>query len=124
MIFDNCRIAIREVANNVGISFSSCRAIFMNDAQDCGKRIHESCTMITHQLTHRLRTKPSSQYGVFTAPGDFFLFPKLKTLTKGKCFAATEEVKEKSKKKKPSLSEMFRGLRGYFEGFNRVVIDK
>ena len=28
MILDNCRITIRGVADNVGISFSSCQAIF------------------------------------------------------------------------------------------------
>ena len=28
MIFDNCRITIREVADDVGISFGSCKAIF------------------------------------------------------------------------------------------------
>ena len=36
---------------------------------------------------------------VFTAlgPADFFLFPVLKTPTKGKRFATIEEIKEKSK---------------------------
>ena len=30
MILDNRRITIREVANDVGISFGSCQAIFTN----------------------------------------------------------------------------------------------
>ena len=30
MILDNCRIPIREVADDVGISFGSCQAIFMD----------------------------------------------------------------------------------------------
>ena len=30
MILDNCRITIRDVADDVGISFGSCQAIFTN----------------------------------------------------------------------------------------------
>ena len=46
---------------------------------------------------------------------DFLLFPKLKTPMKGKCFAAIEKIKEKSKQKllgdtKKGISEVFRGL--------------
>ena len=33
------------------------------------------------------------------APGDIFLFPKLKTAMKGKRFATIEKIKEKSKQK-------------------------
>ena len=38
-----------------------------------------------------------TNYGCM-APADFFLFPTLKSPTKGKRFAAIEEIKEKSKK--------------------------
>ena len=51
------------------------------------------------QLTHRcLRVsfRPNTKrYSPDWTPGDFFLFPKLKTPLKGKCFAMIGEIREK-----------------------------
>ena len=40
---------------------------------------------------------PPPLYSPDLVPADFFLFPKLKTLMKGKRFATFEEIKDKSK---------------------------
>ena len=45
MIFNNCRIAIREIADDVGISFSSCQAIF-TDVLDMKRAAFEDCFKI------------------------------------------------------------------------------
>ena len=40
---------------------------------------------------------PQPPYLPDLASADFFLFQKLKTMMKGKCFATIEEIKENSK---------------------------
>ena len=42
---------------------------------------------------------PQPLYSTDLVPADFFLFPKLKELMKGKRFPTIEEIKEKSKQK-------------------------
>ena len=57
--------------------------------------------MITHQLTHLCLRMTENKtvimfqppYSPDLAPDDFFLFPKLKTPIKGKCFTTIEEIK-------------------------------
>ena len=77
-------------------------------------------------------------YSPDLATTDFFLFPKLKTLLKGKRFDAIDEIKEKSKEKwlaipKNAFQECFEDWKkrwhkciicegGYFERDN-IVID-
>jgi hypothetical protein len=39
---------------------------------------------------------PQSPYSPYLAPGDFFLFPKLKSTLKGHRFQTVEEIKENS----------------------------
>ena len=39
---------------------------------------------------------PQAPYSPDLVPANFFLFPKLKTLMKGKYFAMIEEIEEKS----------------------------
>ena len=79
-------------------------------------------------------------YSLDLAPADFFLFPKLKTPMKGKCFSTIEEIKEKSKQKVLSIPKSVRSKKGFedwkkhwhkcimFEGGNfegdKIVIDK
>ena len=78
-------------------------------------------------------------YSPDLAPADFFLFPKQKTLGKGKRFATIEEIKEKSKQELLAISKSAfqKGFEDwkkrwhkciisegvYFEGDN-IVIDK
>ena len=50
IIFDNRRITIIEVADNVGIIIVK---KLVRNAQYCGKTSLGFCTMITHQHTHR-----------------------------------------------------------------------
>ena len=57
---------------------------------------------------------PQVPYSLDLAPADFFLFSKLKTLVKGKHFAATGEIKKIETgtvgDTKKRISEVFRGL--------------
>ena len=82
---------------------------------------------------------PQPPYSPDLAPADFFLFSKLKTAMKRKCFATMEEIKEKSKQKlltltKSAFQKYFENWKkcwhkciiceaGYFEE-NKIVIDK
>lgn len=74
------------------------------------KKKNGFCTTITHKLTHRCLSvrflakhktviMPQSSQSADLAPVCFFLFKKLKTPKKGKSFATTEVIKEKSKQK-------------------------
>ncbi|XP_018337789.1 PREDICTED: putative uncharacterized protein FLJ37770 [Trachymyrmex septentrionalis] len=71
MILENRRITIREVADDVGISFGSCQAIFSDVLPP---------------------------YSPDMVPCDFFLFPKLKRTLKGRRFANINEIKTESLK--------------------------
>ena len=82
---------------------------------------------------------PHPSYSPALSPADFFLFPKLKTPMKGKCFAMIEEIKEKSKQEllamlKSAFQKCFEDWQkcshkciisegGYFEG-DKLVIHK
>ena len=82
---------------------------------------------------------PQPPHSPDLVPTDFFLFPKLKTPMKGKRFATTEEIKEKSKQRllaipKSAFQKCFQDWKkrwfkctisvgGYFKG-DQIVIDK
>ena len=56
---------------------------------------------------------PQPPYSPDLVPADFFLFPKLKTPTKGKRFTMIEEIKEKHRscwRYQKRVSGVFRGL--------------
>ena len=53
---------------------------------------------------------PQPSYLSDLAPADFFLFPKPKTLMKGKRFATIEEIKGAVGDTNKRVSELFRGL--------------
>ena len=141
---------VRSIRNTTLNLCADCAKQFVRNAQNCGKTNQGFCAMITHQLTHRClcmtfltknKTVIISQppYSPDQASADFFLFSKLKTPMKGKCFATIEEIKEKSKqellaipksafhkwfedrKKRWQKCIIFEG--GYFEG-NKIIIDK
>ena len=53
---------------------------------------------------------PQSMYSPDLAPADFFLFPKLKTSMKEKCFARIEEIKENRDKSCWRYQKVFRSV--------------
>ena len=97
--------------------------------------------MIVHEFLTKNKTVIMHQppYSQDLASAEFFLFPQLKTPVKGKRFATTEEIKEKSKKEllaipKSAFQKCFEDWEkrwhkhiisegGYFEG-DKTVIDK
>ena len=54
------------------------------------------------------------------APADFFLFPKMKTLMKRKCFTTIEEIKEKSKQELLAITNI--AFQKYFENWKGAGI--
>ncbi|XP_032679236.1 protein GVQW3-like [Odontomachus brunneus] len=97
MIMGNRRITIREIANDVNISFSSCQAIFSDVL--CMKRVATKFVPkllnIVSEFLAKNNTVMMSQppYSPDMALCEFFLFPKLKRTIKGRRFANIEEIK-------------------------------
>ena len=101
MILNNRRIIIREIVDDIGISFGSCQAILADvlgmklaAAKNVSKLLN--CTMLVREFLAQNKTvnMPQPAYSPDLAPVDFFLFLKLKTPMKGKLFSTIEEIKE------------------------------
>ena len=138
---NSCHKVIRSIRKTTLKLCADCGKQFVRSAQNCGKINHGFCNMITHQLTHRClcmsfgpKTKPYSCIN-----HRIFPLPKTETAMKGKCFAAIEKIKEKSKQKllaipkiafqkcledwKTRWDQCIISERSYFEG-DKIVIDK
>ena len=91
------RITIREVADDVGISIGSCHENFSNVLGM--KRVAEKFVPHTSLLVRKFLAKnntltmPQPPYSRDMAPGDFFLFPKMKRTLKGQHFTAIYDIK-------------------------------
>jgi hypothetical protein len=78
-------LTIREIADELNFSFSTCQAILM---QDLGircvlaKLVPQLLTQ--DQTQHSIPVVPHPSYSPDLAPCDFFLFPRLKNTLKGK----------------------------------------
>ena len=64
---------------------------------DFAQSAHTSILMHEFLAKNKIVIISQPPYSLDLGPADFFLFPKLKTLMKGKRFATIEEIKEKSK---------------------------
>jgi hypothetical protein len=53
---------------------------------------HVLLLISSYPAKHQTSTVPHPPYSPDLAPGYFFLFPKLKTTSKGHCFQTTEEI--------------------------------
>ena len=76
---------------------------------------HTSILVREFSAKNKTVIMPHLPYSPDLAPANFFLFPKLMTLIKGKHFATIAAIKEKSQQElfgahKKSISEVFRGL--------------
>ncbi|KYN30749.1 hypothetical protein ALC56_14951 [Trachymyrmex septentrionalis] len=104
IVLKNRRITIREIANDLNISFGSCQSILTDVL---------GMTRVSAKFVPKLRSKtsllvssflaknntiimPQPPYSPDLAPCDFFLFPKLKRPMKGRRFATIEEIKAAS----------------------------
>ncbi|XP_018339114.1 PREDICTED: uncharacterized protein LOC108746691 [Trachymyrmex septentrionalis] len=129
MILENHRITIREVADDVGISFGSCQAIFSDvlgmkhvAAKFVPKLLNfdqkQRRVDIAQELLNEVNNDPELLKTVITgdetwppyspdmAPCDFFLFPKLKRTLKGQRFANIDEIKTESLKELNAIPKM------------------
>jgi len=104
IVLKNRRITIREIADDLNISFGSCQSILTDVL---------GMTRVSAKFVPKLRSKtsllvssflaknntiimPQPPYSPDLAPCDFFLFPKLKRPMKGRRFATIEEIKAAS----------------------------
>jgi hypothetical protein len=74
----NHRIAVREVADEEGISIASCHQIFTYKCQMCCLTpAHTPLLTCSYSAKHQTSVVPQPPYSLDLAPADFFLFPKL-----------------------------------------------
>ncbi|XP_032690622.1 uncharacterized protein LOC116853602 [Odontomachus brunneus] len=124
MIMNNRRITIREVADDIGIPFGSCQAIFSDLWRNNSWQLHHDnapthTSLLVREFLARNNTvmMPQSPYSPNMGPCDFFLFPKLKRTMKGQCFANIKEIKTESLKElnaKPKIA-----FQKYFENWKK-----
>jgi transposase len=55
---------------------------------------HASLLIYSYLAKHQISVVPHPPYSPDLGPADFFLFPKLKTTLKGRCFQTIEEIEE------------------------------
>ena len=107
-IKNSCHKAVRLIRNTALKLCADCAKQFVRNAQNCGKTNHGFCTMMTQRVhiymlvreflaRNKTAIMPQPPYLQDLASADFLLFPKRKTLMKGKGFATIEEIKEKWK---------------------------
>ena len=83
---------------------------------NCGKTRLGCCTTTMRRLTCRSSSTdvwqnirhplcPKPPYSPDLAPADFFLFPKPKTILKGRCFQTIEEIKENAIRETRAITE-------------------
>ena len=63
---------------------------------------HAECSAVFGQKQHDPHTPPP--YSPNLAPSDIFLFPQIKKVPKGECFADVEEMKQK-------MAEALKGIK-------------
>ena len=98
VIRQNRRLAVREVAEEVGICKSSCHLILTTNCRCVVlPRLLTDALLIRDFLTkHETTVVPQPPYAPDLAPADFFLFSKLKSSLKGRRFQKVEEIEENS----------------------------
>jgi len=103
VIRQNRRLIVREVAEEVGICKRPCQLILTDKlkmrrvAAKFVPRLLTNALLIREFLTKHEGTIVSQPpYAPDLAPGDFFLFPNLKSSLKGRRFQAVEEIAESS----------------------------
>ena len=62
----------------------------------CSRPHSIECASVAHEKRDDNGFSPPPHHSPDMAPGDFFLFPRMKRDLKGKCFQNVEEVREKT----------------------------
>jgi hypothetical protein len=81
---------------------------------------HALLLICSYLAKHQTSVVPHPPYSPDLAPTDFFLFPKLKTTSKGHCFLAVEEIKENAIRElctvtESAFQEVFQQWKKYWE---------
>ncbi|KYQ55784.1 hypothetical protein ALC60_02906 [Trachymyrmex zeteki] len=107
IVLKNRRITIREIVDDLNISFGSCQSILTDvlgmtrvSAKFVPKLLNldqKQCRMnIAQDMLNDVNDDPDLLKRVITGDETFFLFPKLKRPMKGRRFATIEEIKAAS----------------------------
>jgi len=66
---------------------------------------HMSLLICSYLAKHQTSVVPHPPYSLDLGPADFFLFLKLKTTLKGRCFQTTEEIQENAIRELSAITE-------------------
>jgi len=78
---------------------------------------HMSLLFHSYLAKHQTSVVPHPHYSPDLAPADFFLFPKLKTTLKGRCFQTIEEIQENVIRELRAITES--AFREAFQQWNK-----
>ena len=113
MVMNDRRITIREVADDVSISISSCHEIFSNvlgmkrvAAKFVPKLLNFEQKQRRMEVAQESLTMSQPPYSPDMAPCDFFLFPKIKRTLKGRLFSAIDDIKSASLKELKAIPKI------------------
>ena len=113
MVMNDCRITIREVADDVAISIDSCHEIFSNvlgmervTAKFVPKLLNFEQKQRRMEVAQESLTMPQPPYSPDMAPCDFSLFPKIKRTLEGRRFTAIDGIKNASLKELKAIPKI------------------
>ena len=113
IVMNDRRITIREVADDVGISISSCHEIFSNvlgmkhvKAKFVPKLLNFEQKQRRMEVAQESLTMLQPPHSPDMAPRDCFLFPKIKRTLKGRHFTAIDDIKSASLKELKAIPKI------------------
>ena len=113
MAMNDRHSTFREVADDVGISISSCHEIFSNvlgmkrvAAKFFPKLLNFEQKQRRTEVAQESLTMPRPPYSSDMAPCDFSLFPKIKRTLKGRHFTAIDDIKSASLKELKAIPKI------------------
>jgi transposase len=102
LILQNRRFTVREIAEDVGITVPRKRPqLWTNQSwvlHHDNAPAHSSFLVRNFLAKNETIVVPQPTYSPDLAPVDFFLFPKLKSTLKGRCFDTFDEIHKNSTK--------------------------
>ena len=113
MVINDRQITIREVADDVGISISSCHEIFSNvlgmkrvAKKFVPKLLNFEQKQRRIEVAQESLMMPQPPYSPDMALCDFCLFLKIKRTLKGRCFTAIDDIKSASLKELKAIPKI------------------
>ncbi|XP_055326361.1 protein GVQW3-like [Sitodiplosis mosellana] len=105
LVLENCRLTIRDLADDIGISKGSVNTILKDvlglkrvKSRLVPKTLNFLCQKREFFAKNSTHIVPQPPYSPDLAPCDFWLFSKLKRPLRGHCFDTIDQIKAESKK--------------------------